>query len=441
MKKVMNVKIRNADIGVGIYLAILANIRQQWSRKMTKVQTEINTSTIRNPNSALPEGCRWVKLGDVCEVISKGTTPTTYGYSFVSSGIPFLRAEDVTGDAIDFSSSAFHITKETHDFLNRSKLHSGDLLITIAGTLGRVGYIPKDAPEANCNQAVAFARVDPMKADVKFLCHVLQIPEVLQPFIELKAGGTIQNLNLEQVQSIEIPLPPLTEQKRIASKVQELMQEVERARNACEKQLEAAKALPSVYLRDVFESEEAKKWEKKRLGEVCEFRKGRKPITLYEEPREGRFPYILIESFSGAYQKFTDDESCPKCSKEDVLLVWDGARSGLCTTGLDGCIGSTISALRSKSELYSEYLFWFIRHHYKDLNKMVRGTGIPHLEKEYVYSLAIPLPPLTIQQLIASELKGKMTYTEKLRTSIEKQLEALNALPQSILRKAFRGEL
>src|SRR3989304_3755477 len=102
---------------------------------------------------------------------------------------------------VDLSSVAFHITKETHDFLNRSKLHPGDLLVTIAGTLGRVGYIPEDAPEANCNQAVAFARVDPLKADVKFLCYVLQVPEVLLPFTELKAGGTIQNLNLQQVQS------------------------------------------------------------------------------------------------------------------------------------------------------------------------------------------------------------------------------------------------
>jgi type I restriction enzyme S subunit len=108
---------------------------------------------------------------------------------------------------------------------------------------------------------------------------------------------------------------------------------------------------------------------------------------------------------------------------------------------LDGCIGSTISALHSKSELYSEYLFWFIRHHYKDLNKMVRGTGIPHLEKEYVHSLAVPLPPLTIPHHIATELKRKMTYAEKLCISIEKQLEAINALPQAILRKAFRGEL
>lgn len=203
------------------------------------------------------EAKKWGKkrLGDVCKKISKGTTPTTYGHSFVSSGIPFLRAEDITGGPVDFSAIAFHITKQSHDFLNRSKLYPGDLLITIAGTLGRVGYIPNDTSDANCNQAVAFARVDTIKADVKFLCYILQAPKVLSPFIELKAGGTIQNLNLEQVRSIEIPIPPLPKQKRIAAELKEKMAEAERLRTTIENQLEAINALPQAILRRAFKGE------------------------------------------------------------------------------------------------------------------------------------------------------------------------------------------
>ena len=76
---------------------------------------------------SLPTGWRWVKLGEVCEVVSKGTTPTTYGYTFVNSGIPFLRAEDIIGGPVDFSSVAYHITEETHEFLDRSKLRAQGL--------------------------------------------------------------------------------------------------------------------------------------------------------------------------------------------------------------------------------------------------------------------------------------------------------------------------
>jgi type I restriction enzyme S subunit len=195
------------------------------------------------------------KLGELCEIVSKGTTPTTYGYSFVSAGIPFLHAEDINGGAVNFSSVAFHITKETHDFLNRSKLQPGDLLITIAGTLGRVGYVPDAAPEANCNQAVAFARIDSTKAYVKFLCYVLQVQEILVPFTELKAGGTIQNLNLEQVRRIEIPLPDLVTQCHIVDDLKEKMAHIENLQSAIQNQQSALSALPQAILRRAFRGE------------------------------------------------------------------------------------------------------------------------------------------------------------------------------------------
>ncbi|MCL0069369.1 restriction endonuclease subunit S [Dehalococcoidia bacterium] len=405
-----------------------------------KVKTEINSSAIRSPESELPPGWRWVRLGEVCEI--NPPRPKTFGRS------PDASTTFVPMSAVDEKRGA--VTRP--EVVPYSKVSKG------------YTYFEEND--------VLFAKITPCMQNGKHVIakhlidgrgfgttefHVLRanseiLPEwihffIRQPYFLQEATahftGAVgqQRVPYSFLSDYLIPLPPIEEQKRIATKLQGLMQEVERARAACEKQLEAAKALPAAYLRQVFESDEAKKWERKRLGEVCNFRKGKKPITLYEEPREGRFPYILIESFSGAYKKFADDESCPRCTKEDVLLVWDGARSGLCTIGLDGCIGSTICALRSKSELYSKYLFWFIRNHYKDLNKMVRGTGIPHLEKEYVYSLAVPLPPLTIQQRIAAELKEKMAEVEKLKAAIEKQLDTIKAVPQAILKKAFSGEL
>jgi len=74
-----------------------------------------------------------------------------------------------------------------------------------------------------------------------------------------------------QVRSMTIPLPRPPAQDRIAAKIQELMAEVERARTACEAQLETATTLPQAYLRQVFESEEAKKWESRRLGRCAIF--------------------------------------------------------------------------------------------------------------------------------------------------------------------------
>jgi len=72
---------------------------------------------------------------------------------------------------------------------------------------------------------------------------------------------------------------------------------------------------------------------------------------------------------------------------------------------------------------------------------MGRGQTFTEISKRQVESFEIPLPPLLVQQRIAAELKEKMAQVEKLRISIERQLEVINALPQAILSKAFGGKL
>ena len=166
----------------------------------------------------LPKDWEWVKIGDMSELVSKGTTPTTLGISFSSSGIPFLRAEDVVGEAVNPRSVKYYIDKKTHKIiLGRSQLKPGDFLITIAGSLGRVGYVPANVPEMNCNQAVAFVRLKPNSIDMNYLLFVFQYEHITRQLLENKKVGTIGNLNLEQIRDFAIPLPPLPEQRRIAA--------------------------------------------------------------------------------------------------------------------------------------------------------------------------------------------------------------------------------
>jgi len=75
------------------------------------------------------------------------------------------------------------------------------------------------------------------------------------------------------------------------------------------------------------------------------------------------------------------------------------------------------------------------------LDLLNKATGVPGLNREDAYKQAIPLPPIEEQKRIAAEFTDKMAEVEELRTSIEKQLENINVLPQAILRRAFRGEL
>jgi type I restriction enzyme S subunit len=155
----------------------------------------------------LPDGWRWVTLEDVREVVSKVLhQPRLVMLSFQQE-FPFYGLRILLVVHVNAKKVAFYIAPETHQLLSRSQLKPGDFLITIAGTLGRVGYVPHDTPPLNCNQAVAFARLKPNLIDSQFACFICQHDSIISPLLEQKAGGTIGNLNLEQVRRLKIPLP------------------------------------------------------------------------------------------------------------------------------------------------------------------------------------------------------------------------------------------
>lgn len=204
-----------------------------------------------------PEAKQWPRkrLGDVCDVVSKGTTPTTLGYAYTATGVPFLRAEDVMGAAVDPASVQFHVSAQTDAVLARSHLHPGDLLVTIAGTLGRVGFIPDGSPPMNCNQAVAFARLKRDAAEVRYVCWACQSPATLKPLLGLGVGGAIQNLSLAQVRELALPLPTLAQQREVASALDGQLSRAQRLRAGIEARLAEIDKLPAALLRRAFAGE------------------------------------------------------------------------------------------------------------------------------------------------------------------------------------------
>lgn len=172
-----------------------------------------------------------VKLGDIATLISKGTTPTSVGLSFSTTGVPFLRGEDIQGNAVDFSKVRMFISETSSSKLSRSELEFGDVLITIAGTIGRIGFIDKEI-KANCNQAVAFMRFDLNTINPLWLCYTLQSSRYQKQFSEFIVGGAIPNINLQQIGSLEIPSIPIELQIELAQKLSNQLAEVNKIKNS-----------------------------------------------------------------------------------------------------------------------------------------------------------------------------------------------------------------
>ena len=156
------------------------------------------------------------KLKRLTNTISKGTTPTTFGFGFSEEGIRFIKAENIVHGVISDQPASF-IDMATNELLLRSKLHAGDILMVIAGaTTGKIGLIEQAQLPANTNQAVAFVRPENGK-DSRYLFYWLS-STAIQNLVWLLAVQAAQpNLSLEDIRNFVVLYPPLNEAAAIAA--------------------------------------------------------------------------------------------------------------------------------------------------------------------------------------------------------------------------------
>ena len=405
--------------------------------------TKIDHTRYKQTEIALiPDHWKVVRLGEVCKIFSGSSAPQDEKY-FENAKYPFVRVRDVGR----YGRTAALVN--INDYINDSAIEELNLVKAEKGTI----LFPKSGAAITTNNRAilgidAFivshlAALKPKEgiANNHFVYYWLCLTDMVQ-YME---NPGYPSLKLSTISKISIPLPSLNIQHRIATKIQELMQEVERARTACEKQLEAAKALPAAYLQEVFKSEEAKKWERKMLGEVCEVIMGQSPPghTYNTEGKGLPFYQGKIEFDRVCLKPPSTWCTQPKKIAEpnDVLISVRAPVGPTNMCNIKCCIGRGLAALRPKNSTESWFVFYSLRHIEQEISGIGQGSTFSAISKSQIQNFKTPFPLLLVQQRIAAELKEKMAEVEKLRTGIEKQLEAITALPQAILKKAFRGDI
>lgn len=167
---------------------------------------------------------RKFRLEEQCERVTKGTTPTTVGGRFTESGINFIKVESIGNDGQIQEDKLAAIDTETDELLKRSRILSGDILFTIAGTIGRVSLFPEKLLPANTNQAVAIIRLENnSEIDRTYLYYALR-SEVTKNTV---AAGVVQavqaNFSLGSIKKLEIQAPSsIDEQRKIAKNLKAL---------------------------------------------------------------------------------------------------------------------------------------------------------------------------------------------------------------------------
>jgi type I restriction enzyme S subunit len=172
-----------------------------------------NTKTLYH--TEIPSDWEIKELKNCSEFITKGATPTTYGFSWVEKGILFLRSECVSERGIELGAAMF-ISEEADKMMNRSSLNDEDILMTITGNIGRVCILPKDFPKANINQHIARIRIKNDICNRSFIFQYLKQGKIQNEYLKITTGQAYPQISLEQVRDTKISLPPLPEQRAIA---------------------------------------------------------------------------------------------------------------------------------------------------------------------------------------------------------------------------------
>lgn len=185
-------------------------------------------------------------LGRLATKIGSGSTPTGGRASYPSSGIPFIRSQNVRMREFQMEGIAF-IDEATHKSMKGTIVQPNDVLLNITGaSIGRVACVPDDLKEANINQHVAIIRPT-QELHPRYLMYWLSQPKIQEFINSEQKGATRQGFTKQQIEKFNVLLLPLDEQHRIVAHLDNLQQKVDelrRLQTATQKELDAL--MPSI---------------------------------------------------------------------------------------------------------------------------------------------------------------------------------------------------
>lgn len=401
-----------------------------------------------------------VSIGDICDVKGGKRLPKGHEYSPKATPFRYIRVADITDGKIDITSLKF-IYPETRERIQRYVVNSGDVIISIAGTIGKTVPVTEEMNDINLTENAA--KLVPKEQGIynsPYLSQVLQSPYAQNQIRKFTGQVTIGKLALFRIKKIQIPLPTLPEQKRIAA-ILNKTDILSRKRRQVIQLLDDL--LESVFLQmfgDPIRNQ--KGWPLTFLENMILDLRGGSPLKPDDFVDDG-FPVLHKGAIkpNGEIEldtkkkTFTHDEFVEKHKRAVITnkylvvtlrdLIPSGPSIGLISQLIDGPYQNYILAqgaygfLIDKEHILPEYLIGVTNDPIfrKHVRKYAVGSTQIHIRTPVYFSIKIPLPPLD-QQKRFSRMFNKI---RKLKAMESDAIRFLDTLFKSLQQLAFRGEL
>jgi len=412
----------------------------------------------------VPGNWVWTRLGNLAKTISKGTTPKGGKNAYIDKGIAFLRIENITENGIiDFSQIKF-IDDDIHNgYLKRSKLAEGDILISIAGTLGRTTIVKKEHLPMNTNQAVAFIRlVNGDKVSNKYIENALASTTLQRILLDQTKVTSIPNLTLEIISNCPVPLPPLAEQQRIVDRIESLFEKLDQAKDLIQEALDSFENRKAAILHKAFTGELTKKWrevngvgmeswEEKYFVGIGKLERGRSKHRPRNAPElfGGIYPFIQTGDVANANifikeHKKNLSELGLKQSRlfpKGTLCITIAANIGdVAILDYDCCFPDSVVGFTPNEETISKFVYYYMCVIKADLEHFAPATAQKNINLKILNEILINMPSFKEQQEIVCILDD-LFEKEQNAKELYDLIEQIEAMKKTILGQAFRGEL
>jgi type I restriction enzyme S subunit len=331
--------------------------------------------------------------------------------------------------------------------------HAGEFLVAeIDAKVGGYGLVPDSLDSSIVSSHYFLFVLDESRLDRKFLDYFIRTPAFGD---QVAAQGSTNYAAIcpSQVLSYEIPLPLLTEQRRIVGRIEEFTAKIERAQKIRKQAAEEAEALWESSLSATFDKV-ARSAPRKRFRDICEVIRGGSPRPRRAIFYEGTIPFLKVADLTKDDEKYLNSytakikeaglSSKRRVGANTLMLTNSGSTLGvpkICTFSTS--FNDGIQAFLNLPDCISkEYLYYFLRSKTRWFrNWAARGQSQPNLNTEMVKEMELPLPSLDEQTEIVDNLDHLKKEMERVKNTQIECTSELDALMPSILDQAFRGEL
>lgn len=393
----------------------------------------------------LPKGWCECRYGDV------GYLQNGYAFSsqqYTKEGSNLIRISDIQNGRINCKDCV----KIKEDVDKNFIVQKNDLLLAMSGaTTGKTG-VYKENEVAFLNQRVGNLKVYSTDAVcLKFRNYFFENKK--KEIEHLAYGGAQPNISKSMIENLSILLPPLAEQERIVEKIEELFSEIDESiKNLKTAQLQLKQYRQSI-LKSAFEGKLYKttEWKELKYKDIGYLQNG----YAFNSKQYTQIGINLIR-ISDIQNGKIDCRDCVKVNqnvdesfvikKNDLLLAMSGA-----TTGKIGVYEETEPAFLNQRvgnlKIYStdmvnlKFRNYFFENQKKEIERLAYGGAQPNISKSMIENLSVFLPSLPEQECIVEEIEKRFEVADEMEKAVNKSLDNAQKLKQSILKKAFSGQL